>query len=110
MTKTLISLIAVTFISMSQGAQAGEFSDAMQGCKTSLMEFYGGEKEPRIKFREAKNRGAGEAHMFFQVRPQSTAGQGEKLVVKCIAKKSNGDVIALHVRDNQTKEWALATR
>jgi|GEM_PF-4484027 len=110
MTKTLISLIALTLFSMSQSAQAGEFSDAMQSCKMSLSDFYGGEKEPRIKFREAKSRGAGEAHMFFQVRPQTASGPGEKLVVKCIAKKSSGEVIALHVRDNETKEWALATQ
>ena len=110
MTKTLISLAVLILVSVGQSAQAGEYSKAMQACETSLMEFYGGEKEPRVKFREAKSRGAGEAHMFFQVWPQTPSSSGEKLVVKCIAKKSSGDVTALQVRDNQTKEWAMATR
>lgn len=110
MTKALISLIALTAVTMGQSAQAGEFSKAMEACKTSLSDFYGGESGPKIKFREAKSRGGGEAHMFFQVRPQTTSGQGDKIFVKCIAKKSSGEITALHVRNSETKEWETAKR
>ena len=110
MTKTLISLAILTTFLVGQGAQAGEFSKALNGCKTYVSDFYSADQSPRVKFREAKSRGAGEAHMFFQVWPQTASGSGEKLVVKCIAKKSSGEVSALQVKNNTTKDWAVATK
>ena len=105
MTKTLISIAILASLWINP-AQAGEYSKAMKGCESSVSAYFAGDQAPRVKFREAKSRGAGEAHMFFHVWPSA----GDKIFVKCIAKKSSGDVSAMQIRNNETKQWALATQ
>ncbi len=109
MTKTYLATTLATFCLISTQAMAGEYSAAINTCNTELNAMYNEDGTGRVKFREARSRGAGKAELLYYVWSDQAAGKETKQLVKCHAKKSTGAIFAINMKSRDGQTW-IASR
>ncbi len=93
------STAALLFLGLAMGAsgaQAGEYSEAISGCKLAIQDEVGNVEDLKTSIRRINSKAGFKAEFDFRVSYADETGTRSKHKAKCLAKLS-GEVLSLDI-------------